>query len=303
MENKDSLVPIANFWLTKILSTLNLLFYCFILLPYVFDKKQKTYPRILHIQIILCGIVHSISYYIITLEDHKRQQTLYTKCSFQGSMQVIADIGLSSILSIIVILTNSFILEPESYVSRLKIYYIVNVFTWVLALSIALGLNFGVNFQYFTNDRFCWLNGSASLGYYIVYVIFYVINLCFVLKIRRDLIIITKGTNSLSIEFQKYFSRVRNYLISVIYTLVVCAFDASLYIFTNEDNQFLIILSLIVHIGGVTVKLITVFLYTLNRDMWNEIKMFYCCKQLPNDSNDYQDIDLARKSTIFELTS
>ena len=146
MENTDSLVPIANFWLTKILSTLNLLFYCFILLPYVFDKKQKTYPRILNIQIILCGIVHSISYYIITLEDHKRQQTLYTKCSFQGSMQVIADIGLSSILSIIVILTNSFILEPESYVSRLKIYYIVNAFTWVLALSIALGLNFGVNF-------------------------------------------------------------------------------------------------------------------------------------------------------------
>lgn len=303
MEEADSVISITNFWLTKILSTLNLIFYCFILIPYIFDKNKTTYPRILSIQIILCGIIHSISYYIITLgDDIKQQDELFTKCSFQGSMQVIADIGLSSVLSIILIITNYIILEPESYGLRLKIYYTINAFVWVLAVSVSLSLNFGVNFIYTSKSRFCWLQKNAALGYYIAYVIFYIINLCFVLKIRKDLIALIEATNLLNVDFKKYFSKVRNYLISVIYTLVVYGFDISL-LFISSDSQFFSIFSLIVHIGGITAKLLIVLLFVLNREMWKEIKLFYCCNQAPNELNDYKNIDIIRKSTVFELPS
>ena len=263
-----------------IISILNIL-YCiphFIVLCY--DKKSKSFMKILMLQLIMSSFLLSVSYFFPN--SNKNEFYWITR----GPLSMMSQLSLVSLGAMIVYISYKEIWKRNnSPIKRKQFIFIMILLTWgipfaISAISYIIALYQNGWYMDFSGKN-CWIENNMSLigTYYTVCIVYFIVSIVYlIISIHRTKVYMKSYGQDVVV---KAFSiRLMGYFLLMLFTFLI--FITHFVLLFVENTTTIEIRNYVKNICDSIIGFLFVFTYCSVKEVWSKFKNIVTCNNRKN---------------------
>ena len=262
-----------------IISILNIL-YCiphFIVLCY--DKKSKSFMKILMLQLIMSSFLLSVSYFF----SNSNKKEFY--CITRGPLSMMSQLSFVSLGAMIVYISYKEIWKRNnSPIKRKQFIFIMILLTWGVPFAISATPYIIALCQHGWSMDFsgvCWIEKNVSLvgTYYTVCIVYFIVSIVYlIISIHRTKVYMKSYGQDVVV---KAFSiRLMGYFLLMLFTFLI--FITHFVLLFVENTTTIEIRNYVKNICDSIIGFLFVFTYCSVKEVWSKFKNIVTCNNRQN---------------------
>ena len=265
-----------------IISILNIL-YCiphFIVLCY--DKKSKSFMKILMLQLIMSSFLLSVSYFF----PNSNQKEFY--CIIRGPLSMMSQLSFVSLGAMIVYISYKEIWKRNnSPIKRKQFIFIMILLTWGIPFAISAISAISYIIALYQNGwsmdfsgKICWIENMSLIGtYYTLCIVYFIVSIVYlIISIHRTKVYMKSYGQDVVV---KAFSiRLMGYFLLMLFTFLI--FITHFVLLFVENTTTIEIRNYVKNICDSIIGFLFVFTYCSVKEVWSKFKNIVTCNNRQN---------------------